>query len=205
MELKYSYDNMKNFDKRVAVESKKAKDLSIAMDKVRQQLDLERKAYCETLAKQLLVYESNKSMHDPEFQKIITLLKNKIDALDGEYRKAINHIAEVPYSALGSLPKKYESCKKLIKTGDKNPAGFQKIKDFEYDRIETFHLAMLHFMNAQMYLHAKALEIFSELYDTLGAHQGPQAKLPIKQAISNTKAGGAAAGKPPTGPAAGAQ
>jgi len=39
MALQYHYDNMKAFDKRVALESKKAKDLSAAMDKVRLQLE----------------------------------------------------------------------------------------------------------------------------------------------------------------------
>jgi len=96
-------------------------------------------------------------MHDEEFKKIIAMLLTKVSELDKAYETTVKQIADVPYSALGSLPKKYESHKKLIKTGDKNPAGLQKIKDFEYDRIETFHLALLHFANAHMYLHARAL------------------------------------------------
>ena len=40
-------------------------------------------------------------------------------------------------------------------------------RDFEYERLENLKLAMLHFFNAKMYLHAKALELFSQAYEQM--------------------------------------
>ena len=39
--------------------------------------------------------------------------------------------------------------------------------DFEWDRIETYKLSLMHFANANIYLHAQALEIYSEYYERL--------------------------------------
>ncbi len=39
--------------------------------------------------------------------------------------------------------------------------------DFEWDRIETYKLSLMHFANANMYLHGQALEIYSEYYERL--------------------------------------
>lgn len=38
---------------------------------------------------------------------------------------------------------------------------------YEWDRIETTKLALMHFANANMYLHARGLEICSQVYDDL--------------------------------------
>ena len=35
------------------------------------------------------------------------------------------------------------------------------------DRLENLKLAMLHFFNAKMFLHAKALELYSQAYEAL--------------------------------------
>ena len=80
--------------------------------------------------------------------------------LETAYDVAIKHINDVPSAALNQLPTKLEAHKKLIKD-TKNPANQEKIKDFEWDRIETMKLAILHYQNAHMFLHAKALELFS--------------------------------------------
>jgi hypothetical protein len=63
--------------------------------------------------------------------------------------------------ALGYLPKRFEDLKKKIKVAQQAPTEAGKIQDFEYERLENLKLSMLHFFNAKMYLHAKALELFS--------------------------------------------
>ena len=39
--------------------------------------------------------------------------------------------------------------------------------DFEFSRLETYKLSLMHFVNANMYLHGQALELYSETYDAL--------------------------------------
>jgi hypothetical protein len=39
--------------------------------------------------------------------------------------------------------------------------------NMEWQRIETCKFALLHFANANMYLHAKALELYSRVYEDL--------------------------------------
>ena len=90
-----------------------------------------------------------------------------MDTLDKQYETAINHIAQVAMPALGFLPKRFETLKKSIKVAKQTPAEVPKIRDFEYERIENIKLALLHFFNAKMYLHAKALELYSRAYDTM--------------------------------------
>ena len=68
---------------------------------------------------------------------------------------------------LGFLPKRMETLKKSIKLAKQTPAEAPKIYDFEWERLENLKLAMLHFFNAKMYLHAKALELYSEVYENL--------------------------------------
>ena len=94
-------------------------------------------------------------------------LLGKMEELDGAYSEAIQHIENVSIAALAGLPKKYDTYKKAIKNSDKDPSELQKIKDFEYDRLEHTKLSLCHFINAQMFLHAKALEIFSQVYNAL--------------------------------------
>ena len=83
----------------------------------------------------------------------------KLDELNAHYNLAISHIQDVSMPALGYLPKRFEVLKKSIKVAQQVPAEIDKIRDFEYERLENLKLAMLHFFNAKMYLHAKALEL----------------------------------------------
>ena len=68
---------------------------------------------------------------------------------------------------LGYLTKRFDALKKPIKLAKQVPNEIPKIRDFEYERIENLKFALLHFFNAKMYLHAKALELFSAAYETL--------------------------------------
>ena len=69
--------------------------------------------------------------------------------------------------ALGYLPKRFENLKKQIKVVSTVPSEASKIQEFEYERLENLKLSMLHFFNAKMYLHAKALELFSQAYEQM--------------------------------------
>jgi len=69
--------------------------------------------------------------------------------------------------ALGWLPKRFESLKKSIKMAKQAPSEVPKIRDFEYERLENLKLALLHFFNAKMYLHGKALELYAQAYEQL--------------------------------------
>ena len=166
--MEYSYDDMKKFDKRVATETKKAKDMAAAMQKAKQQLESERKAYCVDFKKQLMLYADKKNeVHAQRYQALIDDFCMKLEIIDKAYETAIIHIDSVASNALTHLPTQLELHKKAIKGADKNPAGWDKVKDFEWDRIETTKLAMLHFSNAQMFLHAKCFELFAQVYDDL--------------------------------------
>ena len=87
--------------------------------------------------------------------------------MDHTYTTFIKHLTDVPLNALGQLPKKYLAWKMLIKNGEKEPKAFCKGMDFEWERIETTKLSLLHLFNAQMFLHARSLELYSETYEAL--------------------------------------
>jgi hypothetical protein len=55
----------------------------------------------------------------------------------------------------------------LILQGEKVAANKEKFMQYEWDRIETTKLSLMHFANANMYLHARGLEICSQVYDAL--------------------------------------
>ena len=57
--LNLAHDNAKEFDKRTSVESKKAKDIASAMEKVRKALDVEMKGVCVDFQKQVDIYAAN--------------------------------------------------------------------------------------------------------------------------------------------------
>lgn len=100
-------------------------------------------------------------METGQFKVVVAELVAKMDELDKVYATTIKHIEGVSISCLAALPKKFETYRKAIKVSDKQPSELHKIKDFEFDRLEHTKLSLCHFINAQMYLHAKALEIFS--------------------------------------------
>lgn len=72
-------------------------------------------------------------------------------------------MTDVSMPALGFLTKRFEVLKKPIKATKE----IKKIQDFEYERLENLKCALLHFFNAKMYLHAKALELYSQAYEAL--------------------------------------
>ena len=55
----------------------------------------------------------------------------------------------------------------LIKNAEKEPKVFAKGMDFEWERIETTKLSLMHIFNANMFLHARSLELYSETYESL--------------------------------------
>ena len=55
----------------------------------------------------------------------------------------------------------------LIKNAEKEPKVFAKGMDFEWERIETTKLSLMHIFNAHMFLHARSLELYSETYESL--------------------------------------
>ena len=168
--MTYGYENLKGgFDKRVALETKKVQDLKTAFEKIKAQLEAERKSYCVEMKKNLQLYAAQNQIESEQFKRIVLDLLGKVDELDGVYGEAIQHIENVPIAALAGLPKKYETYKKSIRISNKNPAELQKIKDFEYDRLEHTKLSLCHFINAQMFLHAKALELFSHVHNALSS------------------------------------
>lgn len=84
------------------------------------------------------------------------------------YDEATKHIQDVSCNALGYLPTKMENHKKNIKLAEKGAEGsIEKLKYFEFDRIVYTQKAMLHYLNAQMLLHAKQFELYANVYNQL--------------------------------------
>jgi hypothetical protein len=46
-------------------------------------------------------------------------------------------------------------------------ANSKKIMDVEHERLTTLKLGLQHFFNANMYLHAEAMRIHSEVYQSM--------------------------------------
>ena len=158
-------DPKSQFDKRAATETKKAKELLNAVEKGRAQLESERKAYCETFKLHLIAYISDESIYAGTYLKTVQSVIKRLDELNGHYLQAIKHMQDVAMPALGYLPKRFETLKKSIKVVKQVKAEIPKIQDFEYERLENLKFALLHFFNAKMYLHAKALELYSQAYE----------------------------------------
>ena len=79
------YDDPKVFDKRVAVEIKKVKDLLAACERGKAQMEGERKAYCEDFKKHLVTYIADESLHKPAYVSSIQNLVRSFDELNGCY------------------------------------------------------------------------------------------------------------------------
>ena len=71
-----------------------------------------------------------------------------LERLQTTYDSSTTHIQDVACNALGFLPKKFENHKKSLKLVEKVPESVQKLKDFEFDRIQYTRQALLHFLNA---------------------------------------------------------
>ena len=167
-EMTYGFSDIKKgVDARIQAETKKIVELRTALEKMKQQLDAERRTYCVDLKKNLIEYGSKNQIDSEQFNMIVQELAGQMDKVDKVYTQAISHIDKISITSLNVLPKKYEDYKKAIKSSDSNPSELQKIKDLEYDRIEFTKMSMVHFINAQMYVHATILEIYSNVYNQL--------------------------------------
>eukprot|EP00347_Sterkiella_histriomuscorum_P000885 403374149 len=160
------HQNMKEFDKRTEIESKKVKSLAQAMEKMKKSIDNEKKAYCVELKKGIDQYGASPHF-SPNLQKIIQEYSTGLEKLAPVYDRATTHIQDVSCNALGYLPKKYETYKKSIKVSDKMPEGVHKLKDYEYERIQYTRQAMLHYINAQMLIQAQQFQLYADLFDKL--------------------------------------
>ena len=66
---------------------------------------------------------------------------------------------------MGYLPKKMEVHKKSMALVAKKETEIHKLKDFEYERIQYTRQALLHFLNAQMLIHAKQFEMYADIFN----------------------------------------
>lgn len=114
-----------------------------------------------------MAYAQAPVVHTKTYTSILNKFCKDVNNLDEAYNKCLTHLANVPCNAIGYLPKKYDMYKKLIKTGQKDSKMLFKIMDLEWDRLETSKLSLLHFANANMFLHSQATEIYSSTYDAL--------------------------------------
>ena len=122
------YDDPKSqFDKRVAAEAKKVKELLNAVEKGRAQLEAERKTYCEQFKQHLVAYIADETIFTGTFIKNIQGIIKKLDELNGHYLQAIKHMQDVSMPALGYLPKRFETLKKSIKVVKQVKAEMPKI------------------------------------------------------------------------------
>ena len=87
----------------------------------------------------------------------------ELDKLTSAYKIAINHIDSIASTILSQANKKMDGFKKEIKAEDKQ-GKYDKLRDYEYERLEALEKGLLHYFNAQMFLHAKAMEIFAKLF-----------------------------------------
>ena len=99
----------------------------------------------------------------PGLKQIFGEFFSELDKLTSAYKVAINHIDTVASASLNQANKKMESYKKEIKAEDKQ-GKYVKLMDYEFDRLEGLEKGLLHYFNAQMFLHAKAMEIFAKLF-----------------------------------------
>jgi hypothetical protein len=132
--LKLSHNDLKEFDKRVGIESTKVKNLASGFEKVKKAIEADKKVYSADLKKAVDTFAENQNLA-PEFKKIVADYSVKLDRIQGVYDEATMHIQDVSCNALGFLPKKFENHKKTIKLSEKAPDSIHKLKDFEYDRI----------------------------------------------------------------------
>ena len=104
---------------------------------------------------------------------MLDILKNhakNLSKIEADYDRATKHITDVSCNALGYLPKKFETYQKSIVVANKIPENYNKLKDFEFDRIEYTQKALLHFFNTQMLIHAQALQVHSQTFEELAKH-----------------------------------
>ena len=145
--MQLQHNNLKEFDKRIGVESTKVKNLATSLEKVKKAIEQDKKAYTTEFKKGLDSYAENPHL-TPQLQKIMTDSSAGLERLQTTYDSSTTHIQDVACNALGFLPKKFENHKKSLKLIEKVPESVQKLKDFEFDRIQYTRQALLHFLNA---------------------------------------------------------
>ena len=99
-ELTYGYENIKGFDRRSATETKKINDLRTAFEKIKGQLETERKVYCIDMKKNLDAYAKQNQIECGNFNRIVLDLVGKLEELDSVYEETIKHIENVAIASL---------------------------------------------------------------------------------------------------------
>ena len=117
-------------------------------------------------------YVASNDVHSPGFKKILADFSKKINNLSQAYDMCLSRFSDVLCPAFNSLPVQFKSVGDYVK---KSKFNFSErgVKDnllsFELKRLETCKAALLHFSNANMYLHAQALELYSQTYEQLNS------------------------------------
>jgi hypothetical protein len=130
------YDDPKQIDARFKQEGAKAKNLADSMNKLKKQLDEERKAYCQDFKQSLQSYLGFKDVHTPDFAKTIEKYIENLNKLNEVYNTTMNHIDRVAMNALGSQPTNLDNKKKLIKV------DWKRIQEVEHERLTTLKLGL---------------------------------------------------------------
>ena len=145
--MQLSHKDLKEFDKRSAIEATKVKSLATGIEKVKKAIEVEKKAYVTEFKKGVDQFAVNENL-TPALLQIIADYSAGLDKVGVTFDTAGQHIQDVSCNALGFLPKKYENHKKSLKLAEKVPESIHKLKDFEFDRIQYTRQALLHYFNA---------------------------------------------------------
>jgi len=119
--MQLCHTNLKDFDKRVTIESAKVKSLASGLEKVKKAVEGEKKAYCTELKKAVDSYAENPHL-TPGLTKIIKNYSVELDSIQKTYDESTKHIQDVSVNALGYLPTKFETHKKAIKVHQEKSA-----------------------------------------------------------------------------------
>ena len=161
----------KEFDKRYPIEVKKVKDITAALDKIRKANEIERQAYCVQWPRGIDQYTQDPNL-PKKFKSIIETYSQAMKVnMEASYSQAGKHQDDVAINTIGYLSQKYAGHKNQLKLQNKMENAKEKYKEFEFDRVNDTKLALLHWVNAQMKIHADALSVYSEFYDQMEQHQ----------------------------------
>ena len=171
-EIKKAYSDAKLFGQRVTKHGQTTEDMVKQFTQIYQQIEADRRTNCDVFRQQLILYTENKDTHPRLYQEILNDFKGKLNNLDDAYKKCLAHMAQVSCAGFMALPQKAKAHAAQV-TSKQNNMDFGKEAvvraacELEWQRIETDKLALMHFANACMYLHAQALEIYSATYAKL--------------------------------------
>ncbi len=116
--MQLCHKELKEFDKRVATESTKVKNLASGLEKVKKAMEQEKKAYCVEMKRAVDTYAENTNL-PLGMTNIIKYYSTGLDDIQKTYDDSTKHIQQVSCNALGYLPTKFETHKKAIKLVDK--------------------------------------------------------------------------------------